>query len=114
MFKITDESGYTKIVVEGKLKHSDYIDNLIPKFEKIVKTGSMKVMVIMDQFEGIGLKAMLDDLKTACKYRKDFHKVAVVTQSIWMKAGLNIFSIIVAGKVATFVNEHEAQEWLIK
>ncbi len=36
-------------------------------------------MMVMNGFEGIELKAMLDDFKTACKHRKDFDKVAVVT-----------------------------------
>ena len=55
---------------------------------------------------------MLDDLKTACKYRKDFEKVAVVTHSTWMKIGLNIFGAIISGEVKTFENEQDAEQWL--
>jgi hypothetical protein len=112
MFKITNEAGYTKIVVNGKLTHADYIDTLIPKFEEISKSSYIKIMMVMNGFEGIELKAMLDDLKPACKYRKDFEKVAVVTHSTWMKISLNIFAAIISGEVKTFENEQDAEQWL--
>ena len=114
MFSIKDEDDYTKIIVDGKLKSSDYVNTLIPKIEEISKDGAMKIMAIMNGFEGIELTAMLDDLITACKHRKEFEKVAVVTHSSWMKFGLNVFGTIISGDVKTFDNEHDAREWLIK
>lgn len=112
MFNITEENGYTKIEVEGKLRHKDYIDTLIPKFEELASKGKLKVLVVMSSFEGIELKAMLDDFKTALKHRKDFEKVAVITDKNWMKVGLNIFKTIVSGEVETFQDEKSAMIWM--
>ncbi|AXA33494.1 STAS/SEC14 domain-containing protein [Francisella adeliensis] len=112
MFNITDESGYTKIEVEGKLTHKDYVETLIPKFEELAGKGKLKVLVIMSNFEGIEVKAMLDDLKTAVKHRKDFEKVAVVTEADWIKVGLNVFKGIVSADVKTFHDEKSASIWM--
>ena len=114
MFEITDEDGYTKIVVQGKLTHDDYVNTLIPEIDKIAKAGNMKIMNVMKDFSGIEFKALIDDLKTAFKHRKDFKKVAVVTNQAWMKIGLNIFKNIVDGEVQIFKAESDAEAWLQK
>ena len=112
MLHVANEEGYTKIVVDGKLTHSDYVDILIPKFEEISKNGSIKIMTVISSFEGIEFTAIFDDLKTVYKHRKDFEKIAVVTNSAWINLGLNIFKAITSGEVKTFENEQDAQQWL--
>ena len=94
MFKISKESGYTKIVAHGTLKHSDYVDTLIPELDKISAEGSIKIMVDMTMFDGIEIKAMLDDLKTLIKYRKVFDQVAIVSDKRWVKICSSIFRFI--------------------
>lgn len=114
MFEITDEDGFTKIVVQGKLTHDDYVNTLIPEIDKIAKAGNMKIMNVMEDFSGIEFKALIDDLKTAFKHRKDFKKVAVVTNQVWMKIGLNIFKNIVDGEVQIFKAKSDTEAWLQK
>lgn len=114
MFNILKEDGYTKVVVEGKLKHSDYIDTLIPKLDELSKLGSIKIMMVMTDFAGIELKAILDDIKTVLKHRKTFNKVAIVTNKSWIKISISIFRCIITGHVNTFTNEQDAQQWLNK
>ena len=114
MFNITREDGYTKIVAQGKLTHNDYINTLIPEIDKIAKAGSMKIMNVMEDFSGIEFIAMIDDFITDFKHRKEFKKVAVVTNQPWMKVGLNIFKNIIDGEVQIFKNESDAEIWLQK
>jgi hypothetical protein len=114
MFEIHEENNYTKIVIKGKLKHSDYIDTLIPKLDQLSKNSTMKIMAVAFDFSGIELKAMLDDFKTGLKHRKDFQKLAVVTDKTWMKVGVEIFKHIITGDVQVFEKESEAELWLIE
>jgi hypothetical protein len=112
MFKISKESGYTKIIAQGKIKHTDYVDTLIPELESISASGSMKIMVNMTMFDGIELKAMLDDLKTVIKYRKVFDKVAIVSDKRWVKICSSIFRFIISGHTLVVESEEEAEKWL--
>lgn len=114
MFQISDRKEYTKVVVEGKLAHKDYIDTLIPAIDELAKKGTIKVMIIMDDFTGMELKAMVDDFKTAISHRKDFAKMAIVTHKTWMKVSVDIFKVFISGDVKTFENEKEAEDWLVK
>jgi DNA-binding protein HU-beta len=111
MFKISKESGYTKIIAQGKIKHSDYVDTLIPELERISASGSVKIMVDMTMFDGIELKAMLDDLKTVIKYRKVFDKVVIVSDKRWVKICSCIFRFIILGHTLVVESEDAAIEW---
>ena len=49
MLHVANEEGYTKIVVDRKLTHSDYVDILIPKFEEISKN-DCKLLLFLSAF----------------------------------------------------------------
>ncbi|ASG67964.1 hypothetical protein fh0823_06430 [Francisella halioticida] len=113
MFTVSNENGYTKINVQGKLKHTDYTDVLIPKLDEIAKQGSIKALIEMRDFSGIEFKALIDDLKTEFKHRKDFEKIAVVTDSLWVNTSIDIFKRFFAGEIQTFSDETWAKNWLV-
>ena len=112
MLKISKESGYTKIIAQGKIKHTDYVDTLIPELESISASGSIKIMVDMTMFDGIELKAMLDDLKTVIKYRNVFDKVVIVSDKRWVKICSSIFRFIISGHTLVVESEDAAIKWL--
>jgi DNA-binding protein HU-beta len=112
MFKISKEYGYTKIITQGKIKHTDYVDTLVPELESISASGSIKIMVDMTKFDGIELKAMLDDLKIGIKYRKLFNKIAIVSNKRWIKISIHIFKFIITGQIVVVENEDAAIKWL--
>jgi hypothetical protein len=112
MFKTSQESGYTKIVAHGTLKHSDYVDTLMPELDRISKSGYIKIMVDMTMFDGIELKAMLDDLKTVIKYRTVFDKVAIISDKRWVKICSSLFKFIITGHTLVLDNEQDADKWL--
>ena len=114
MFTISNETDYTKINVQGKLKHKDYIDVLLPKLDEISKEGKIKALIEMNDFSGIELKAIIDDMKAGIKHRKDFEKIAVVTDSSWMSTAVNIFKHVYSSDIQTFSDEILAKNWLTK
>lgn len=99
--------------MEGKLTHKDYINTLIPAIDELAKKGTIKVMIIIDDFTGMELKAIVDDFRTAISHRKDFAKMAIVTHKTWMKVSVDIFKMLISGDVKTFENEKDAENWLI-
>ncbi|MED7818830.1 MULTISPECIES: STAS/SEC14 domain-containing protein [unclassified Francisella] len=114
MFQISNKKEYTKVTVEGKLTHKDYINTLIPVIDELAKKGAIKVMIIIDDFTGMELKAMVDDFRTAISHRKDFAKMAIVTHKTWMKVSVDIFKVFISGEIKIFENEKDAESWLIE
>ena len=114
MFIITHERGYTKIIASGKLKHADYIKHLVPTIEKLAKDSDFRVMVILNDMQGIELKAILDDLKFYIKNRRKFDKIAIVTTKKWIKISLGFFRHIISGEFKTFSKVDIAEKWITK
>ena len=112
MFKITKEKNYTKVVVEGYLNHSDYTDTLIPALNEAILLNSTKIMVDMTGFTNIQLKAILTDINAGVKYRKNFAKIAIVSDKQWVKLCGSIFRFIVTGRILVVGCEKDAEKWL--
>ncbi|WP_150467953.1 lactoylglutathione lyase [Francisella sp. SYW-9] len=113
MFTISDEKKYTKITVEGKLTHADYTKVLIPKLDELAKNGAVKILIKMQDFSGIGLRAIFDEFKTEIKHRKHFEKVAFVTSSSKVSTSIKIFRHFFSGEIQTFTDENWAKNWLV-
>jgi hypothetical protein len=112
MFKVTREKNYTKVIAEGYLNHSDYTDTLIPALDEAVLLKSSKIMVDMTGFSSIQLKAILTDIQTGVRFRKDFTKIAIVSDKHWVKLCGSIFRCIVTGRILVVDTQEHAEEWL--
>ena len=114
MFVITNERGYTKIVAQAILKHSDYIYNLIPSINKITSGSQFRIMVVLNDVQSIEIKALLKDLNIYVSHKNKANKIAIVTKKRFLLLYMSILRYIVKGKFKMFNNENLAEIWLIK
>ena len=113
MFTVEHTDHYTKVIVEGKLTHKDYIETLIPEINKLSELGKMKLMIVTLDFSGMEARAMIDDLKFGITKRKSIDKLALVTTKKWMIYLTDLIKQVVSSEIKTFNNEKDASDWLM-
>ncbi|MGV3278239.1 STAS/SEC14 domain-containing protein [Rickettsiales bacterium LUAb2] len=115
MFKITNHKNHIHIKVTGKVSHKDYTEHLMPELNKEIKDNkNINVLVEATDFNDWEYKAVLDDLKTSIKHRKDFNKVAIVGNKSWEEFLSNFFSMFMRAQIKYFDSPslNEAEEWV--
>ena len=118
MFKIMEglPPDILGIEAEGKITHEDYRDVLIPKAEAMMQGGPIKALcVIRNDLSDYALEAMWDDQQFGFKHWSDFSHMALVTDSVWMRAATSLFAPFYPAKIKLFsLNELEmAKAWII-
>ncbi|MEQ8763941.1 MAG: STAS/SEC14 domain-containing protein [Planctomycetota bacterium] len=79
-----------EVNVSGKLEKADY-EALIPVFEKeIEEHGKLRLLVLLDDFEGWSASALWEDIQFDVKHFRDFEKLAIVGDSKWHE-GMSVF-----------------------
>jgi len=108
-----DETGLTRIEVSGRLEHSDY-ERVLPELEALVEHGKARVLLELHDFKGFSPAALVDELKFDFRHRKDFERVAVVSDSALQELGVRMVRPFFAGRVKIFdTTERDAAEvWI--
>ena len=108
-----DETGLTRIDVSGRLEHSDY-ERVMPELEALVEHGKARVLLELHDFKGFSPAALLDELKFDIKHRKDFERVAVVSDSAFQELGIRMVRPFFAGRVKIFdtTERSAAEAWI--
>jgi len=108
-----DETGLTRIDVSGRLEHSDY-ERVMPELEALVEHGKARVLLELHDFRGFSPAALLDELKFDIKHRKDFERVAVVSDSAFQELGIRMVRPFFAGRVKIFdtTERSAAEAWI--
>lgn len=108
-----DETGLTRIEVSGRLEHSDY-ERVLPELEALVEHGKARVLLELHDFRGFTPAALVDELKFDFRHRKDFERVAVVSDSALQELGVRMVRPFFAGRVKIFdTTERDAAEaWI--
>jgi len=100
----------------GKLTHEDYANAIIPRLEQaIAEHESVRCLVVLDEaYQGITSEAVWDDLEFDVKHRRDFERIAVVSDDRWVRLGVRVASPFFGGEVRLFdVDERPAAErWI--
>ncbi len=101
----------------GKLTKADYTEVLQPALAA-ASAGGEKIRILLDfsdKFEGMEVKAMFQDLKTAIQEWKAWEKIALVTDHDWMEKGVELFSWAMPGEVKVFDDDEtrDALTWLV-
>ena len=118
MIKASEESEGNVLVLEaqGKLTDRDYKDVLIPRLETIIhERGKARLLLdTADDFQGWEAKALWDDGRFGLAHRKDFDKIAVVTNRRWVGWALKVGAWMVLGEVRAFSPSQrgEAHSWI--
>ena len=100
----------------GTVTHRDYRTTLIPKAEAMMAKGPIKMLyVIGKEFTGYALEALWDDGAFGIKHRREFKRIAVVTDQAWMRASISMFAPFFPAEVRLFdLSElSAAKDWVI-
>ncbi len=102
--------------VSGIITAEDYRKMLVPTVEAMLKEHDrIKVLVVFDHaFDGYSANAIWEDLKLGLGHLRAFSKLAVVTDLVWLRRAVMIFSPIVPARVKTFPLSQldAAKEWI--
>lgn len=102
--------------ITGRVTGADYDDVLTPSVESaIAEYDRIKLLVqIGPGFEGYDLEAAWDDAKLGMRHWHGFERVAVVTDSKWVRVGMRTFGLLMPCPVQLFNLEEvdTARRWL--
>ena len=87
----------------GKVTHADYRDILIPAAEAKMSRGPVKMLYVAGpEFSGYELEALWDDAAFGLKHWRQFTRIAVVTESAWLRAAVTMFSPFFPSEIRLF------------
>lgn len=91
------------IEASGKVTHRDYRDVLIPRAEAMIAKGPIKmVYVVGNDVTGFELEALWDDGAFGAKHWRDFSRVAMVTDHVWLRGAVGLFAPLFPSEVRLF------------
>ena len=104
---------------DGELTDDDFRTQLAPALQEAVATGAVRLMLVTPpDFGSADLKSLFDrarnDLEPGLGHRSDWKRIAIVTDSSWLRRSSRIWSrmIPVEAKVFAVAEEDEARSWL--
>ncbi|MGI9309452.1 MAG: STAS/SEC14 domain-containing protein [Gammaproteobacteria bacterium] len=102
--------------VEQKLTAEDYETVLIPAIENHLKTHSdvRALCVFGEEFDGVEAAAMWEDAKIGLKHIKAWERIAVVSDTEWIKTMVKVGGFALPFAVRTFDLDklEDAKHWL--
>jgi SpoIIAA-like len=110
--------GVVGLRASGKLTKDDYKDVLEPGLKEAMDTGEARVLFVIADYEGIEAGAALEDIKTGLgvelSRRKDWKRLAVVTDIDWMAKAMHAFAWAMPGELAVYGTGEleEAKSWV--
>lgn len=110
-------AGVIGLRATGKLSRDDYREVLEPGLNEAVASGEARVVFVIEGFEGLEAKAMVEDLKTGLSvefhHRKDWRRLAVVSEHDWIAKAMELFAWAMPGDLRVFDLDEldEAKAW---
>jgi len=97
--------------VDGKLTKKDY-DSLVPYLETLInQRGPMSLLCDMTNWEGMEIKACVEDMKFSMRHLRDFKRVAVVGDQRWLDWCMKLFDPLVKTEMKAFSSEKIEEAW---
>jgi hypothetical protein len=109
--------GVVGLRASGKLTKEDYTGVLEPALREAAASGEARVVFVIDDYEGIEPSAAVEDIKTGLgvefAHRKDWKRLAVVTDIGWMAKAMHAFAWAMPGELAVYGVDQleEAKSW---
>ena len=88
----------------GKIAAEDYRDVVLPALEEAAKTGDIRFLIVMRDFDGMSGGALWQDLKVGVEHLRSWKRIALVTDIGWMTPGQT--------KTFPLNQQIEATEWV--
>jgi SpoIIAA-like len=98
----------------GKIAAEDYRDVVLPALEQATKTGDVRFVIVMRDFDGMSGGAIWQDLKMGIEHLRSWKRIALVTDINWMTHATDLFGWMTPGETKTFALDQEEQaiQWV--
>jgi stage II sporulation SpoAA-like protein len=104
---------------DGELTDEDFRAHLAPALHEAVAAGAVRLLLVTPpDFGGADLKSIVDrardDLEPGLGHRTDWKRIAIVTDSSWLRRSSRLWTrmVPVEAKVFATADEDEARRWL--
>lgn len=107
-------TGVVKITISGRVSREEF-DRVADKLEALIeKHEQVRILEIIQDFEGMDAGAFWDDLKFSLRHLSDFSRCAVVSDQKVVDLWSQILGPFLSCEVAHFEPDQlaEAQRWL--
>src|SRR3954454_20042165 len=108
-------------VISGRLTRAEYQEVLLPPVRDTIARGEqIRVLVVIDDFQGLEPGALLGELKAAAKLgseqRSAVSRFAVVSDTEWGRRAITLFGWLVPGEIRAFTiaQRSGAETWLVE
>jgi hypothetical protein len=100
--------------VTGKVLAQDFLDVVLPAFEKAAEAGEFRAVIVIPQFSGMSGGALWEDLRLGVPHLRDWKQIAVVTDIDWIVHLTTLFGWMTPGDVKVFplAERNEALDWV--
>ena len=111
----TDDSFLVTLKATGKLSHKDYekITALLDSALDNVKHPELNILFDASEFQGWELRAALDDFKLGLEHFKEFKKIAIHGNKLWLAVLAKITACFVPAEVKYFEDLDDASSWIV-
>jgi hypothetical protein len=87
----------------GRVEADDYEKLLRPAVDAAASTGRIRVVYVLgDRFDGFSAGAALQDSKVGLAHRKEWDRVALVSDADWVQHVAGMFGWIIPGEFKCF------------
>jgi len=114
-----DAPGVLAFVIAGRLTRAEYRDVLLPPIREVIAKGEeIRVLAVLERFQGLEAGGLLEELKAAAMVGSAQDSLrsyfAVVTDADWVRRSIALFGWLVPGEVRVFTSDRraEAETWL--
>lgn len=111
-------AGTIGLRASGELSKQDYVEVLEPAIRAGVESGELRLLFVLDDFDGLGHGAWVEDAKTGLRAWVRDHsawkRFALVTDVEWVAKAMRMFAWMAPGEVEAFgrAQEDEARTWV--
>jgi SpoIIAA-like len=101
----------------GELTRADYKERLIPPLRAAVESGSVRLLMIVEEVEKMDIGARIADARAELSFFRHsgaWKRTALVTDVGWIRRSFQLFSWIAPGELRVFgrAAEDEARTWV--
>jgi hypothetical protein len=111
-------SGVLGLRSSGKLTRADYTEVLEPALRAAIESGGIRLLFVLDDFDGAEPGAWVEDLKTGlsawAKHHSAWQRFALVTDVEWIARATSMFGWAAPGEVRTYASAEleDAKSWV--
>jgi hypothetical protein len=102
----------------GEVDDDDYADVLVPAIEdRLSRHDKIRLFYVLGpEFDGYDAEAVWEDAKLGMRTFSSYERVAVVTDSDWVRRGVKAFGWLMPGDVRVFTDDQagEARTWIVE